>query len=68
MTRNSWRSWGFWPFRKATGAVNRSIHELIKKGLIEYTIKNKPNSRLQKYRLTERGKQVAQGLTNYGVW
>jgi len=23
MTRNSWRSWGFWPFRRATGARKR---------------------------------------------
>jgi ATP-dependent DNA helicase RecG len=47
-----------------SGAVNRSIKELLSKQLIEYTIPEKPNSRLQKYRLTARGKAlIAQGGT-----
>lgn len=29
--------------------------------LIEMTIREKPNSRLQKYRLTEKGKEVKKG-------
>jgi len=39
-----------------TGAFKRVIKELLGKELIEYTISDKPNSRLQKYRLTDVGK------------
>ncbi len=46
---------------KVSGAVNRAVKELLNKQLIEYTIPEKPNSRLQKYRLTGKGKRfVAQ--------
>jgi ATP-dependent DNA helicase RecG len=41
-----------------SGAVNRAIKELLSKQLIEYTIPDKPNSRLQKYRLTTRGQAL----------
>lgn len=43
---------------KVSGAINRAVKELLKKKLIEYTLPEKPNSRLQKYRLTEKGKQL----------
>lgn len=38
-----------------TGALKRTISELLTQNQIEYTIPEKPNSRLQKYRLTEEG-------------
>jgi len=39
-----------------SGAFKRTIKELLQKQLIEYTLPDKPSSRLQKYRLTDEGK------------
>ena len=36
----------------------RYIDPALKLGLVEYTIPGKPNSRLQKYRLTEKGRKI----------
>ena len=41
-----------------TGAFKRSIKELIDNNLIEYTLPDKPNSRLQKYRRTPKGQRL----------
>ena len=38
-----------------SGSLKKAMHSLKTEGLIEYTIPEKPNSRLQEYRLTERG-------------
>ncbi|WP_199221488.1 Fic family protein [Desulfonatronum sp. SC1] len=41
--------------KSVTGALNRVVRSLLEGGLIEYTLPHKPNSRLQKYRLTPGG-------------
>jgi len=52
--------------KSKTGALKRSLQELLDKGLTEYTIPDKPNSRLQKYRLTEKGRQVSTEIQGEG--
>jgi len=42
--------------------VQNYIEPAMEAGLIEYTIPEKPNSRLQKYRLTEKGKAYKKKL------
>jgi ATP-dependent DNA helicase RecG len=42
--------------RSKTGALKRTLGELVSTGLVEYTLPNKPTSRLQRYRLTEWGR------------
>jgi ATP-dependent DNA helicase RecG len=39
------------------------MHPALQTGLVEMTVPGKPNSRLQKYRLTEKGRQVLKGIT-----
>ena len=41
-----------------TGAFKRVIKDLLDSGQIKYTMPDKPNSRLQKYRLTPLGRAV----------
>ena len=48
--------------RKLSGNLRKALPGLREKGLLEYTISNKPKSRLQKYRLTEKGRKVLEGL------
>lgn len=44
--------------RQVTGALKRLVQYLLSEKLIEQTIPDKPNSRLQKYRITAKGRQV----------
>jgi len=43
--------------KKLSGNLRKALPRLKKAGLLEYTIPEKPNSRLQKYRLTDKGKK-----------
>ena len=47
-----------------SGELNKQIRSLLKTKYIEYTIPEKPNSRLQKYRITENGRQILAGGEN----
>jgi ATP-dependent DNA helicase RecG len=44
-----------------TGAFKRAIKELLELGHIEYTVPERVQSRLQKYRLTPAGQAVLEG-------
>ena len=43
--------------KSISGTLNTHIREMLAEGLIEYVIPDKPNSRLQKYRLTAKCRQ-----------
>jgi len=45
-------------YKSRTGNFKRSLAKLTENRLLDLTIPDKPNSRLQEYRLTARGKSV----------
>ncbi len=49
--------------RSKTGALKRTLNDLIEAGLVEYTHPGKPSSRLQRYRLTEAGRLTLEEKT-----
>ncbi|MCK5843729.1 MAG: hypothetical protein KAG97_03410, partial [Victivallales bacterium] len=44
--------------KTASGKLHQRVREMLDGDFIEYTMPEKPNSRLQKYRLTEKGKAL----------
>jgi len=58
--------------RKCLGLKDRThlrehyIIPALKEGFIEYTIPDKPNSRLQKYRLTAKGRKIVESRVKKG--
>ena len=44
--------------KEVSGQLNKVVRALLESGTIEYTIPEKPRSRLQKYRLTARGEDA----------
>lgn len=52
----------FLELKTKTGAFKRTVKELLEKEFIEYTLPDKPNSRLQEYRLTASGIKLNDGL------
>ena len=48
--------------KKISGQLNRVMRLLVADGSIGYTIPEKPRSRLQRYRLTDRGRAAVEGI------
>ncbi|NJD37168.1 MAG: transcriptional regulator [Geobacter sp.] len=48
--------------KKLSGNLRKALPRLREKGLLDYTLPDKPNSRLQKYRITDKGQQLLASL------
>ena len=53
--------------RSVSGQLNRVISALLGDGSIDYTIPDRPRSRLQEYRLADAGRAAAEGLSDGGA-
>jgi len=49
-------------YKNRTGNFKRAVSHLSEMGLLEMTIPTKPRSKKQKYRLTNKGRQVLSGI------
>jgi ATP-dependent DNA helicase RecG len=49
--------------KKLSGNLRKDLPRLTQAGLLEFTIPDKPKSKLQKYRLTERGARYLEKQT-----
>ena len=52
--------------RQVSGPLHGLVRKLTATGMIEFTLPDKPNSRLQKYRLTDKGCVALSSLTRQG--
>lgn len=52
--------------KEISGQLNKVIRVLLGDQTVEYTLPDKPNSRLQKYRLTAKGKALLATLAQNG--
>jgi ATP-dependent DNA helicase RecG len=43
--------------KEVSGPLNQAIRRMLREGILERTMPDKPQSRLQKYRMTEKGRQ-----------
>lgn len=41
--------------KEVSGQLNKVVRQILAEGMIEYTVPDKPRSRLQKYRVTAKG-------------
>ena len=48
--------------KEVSGQLNKIVRELLADQMIEKTIPDKPTSRLQKYRLTDKGRAIIANL------
>jgi ATP-dependent DNA helicase RecG len=48
--------------KQLSGNLRKALTELRKAGFLEYTISDKPNCRLQKYRLTDAGRRLLKSM------